>query len=374
MASSNIERIRQKRVAVRLTVLAMICLCLVIFLASRGNETENSGPVIVLEDSVTPILAYLSMPVRGAENLLSDLRDRNKVHIENQRLKQELYKLQDAEMRANALALKIAKFESLLNVDISSGISETKIAARAVSERDGPFVRSALIDAGSDKDVRKGYAIMTYDGLYGHVVRVGKRSSRGLKLTDLNSRVAVMSLRSEGRAILTGDNTDFPSLSYVSNTDDWKVGDTVVTSGDDGVLPRGLPVGRVRAEKTGNLKVDLNVDGTRVDWVLVIPFERIAAISETDDVDTEIGDVASTVGSVAEDAVGGSQSSPPAVVGENRLPEDITGANTESLNDSQNSFQTGVQSGNASGSGRVPARQSNLVDILPSSSSAPDRF
>lgn len=283
MASSSIERIRQKRMAVRLTVLALLALCLIIFLAARGNETQKSATASVLEDSVTPILAYLSMPIRGAESIFSEFQARNQVHSENTRLRQELERLKDAEIRANALSLKIAKFETLLNADIGTGISDVKIAARAVSERDGPFVRSALINAGRNKDIEKGFAVITPDGLYGHVVRVGKRSSRALKLTDLNSRVAVMSLRSEGRAILTGDNTDFPSLSYVSNTDDWNVGDSVVTSGDDGVLPRGLPVGKVRMEKSGAFKVDLHVDGTRVDWVLVIPFARIESLDDVPD-------------------------------------------------------------------------------------------
>jgi len=284
MASSSIERIRQRRLAVRFSVLALMVLCFVVFLASRGNETLDSTSSGVLEDGVTPILAYLSMPVRGAENILSEIQARNDVHEENERLHKELDRLKDAEIRANALALKITKFETLLNVDTGAGIPEKKIAARAVSERDGPFVRSALINAGRNKGIAKGFAVMTSEGLYGHVVRVGKNSSRALKLTDLNSRVAVMSLRSEGRAILTGDNTDFPSLSYVSNTDDWNVGDNVVTSGDDGVLPRGLPVGKVRQEKSGALKVDLNVDGTRVDWVLIIPFDKIESLSELLDI------------------------------------------------------------------------------------------
>ena len=99
---------------------------------------------------------------------------------------------------------------------------------------------------------------MTVDGLYGHVIRVGKKSSRVLKLEDLNSRIAVMSKRSQSRAILIGDNSRVPVLSYVIDAADWVDGDVVITSGDDGVLPLGLPVGAVRVADDGSYLVDLS--------------------------------------------------------------------------------------------------------------------
>lgn len=292
MASSNIERIRQKRLAVRLTVLALAALGLIIFLASRGDETKDSAIFSTLEDGVTPVLVYATMPLRGIETMLAEFEARGDVLEENKRLREALVQLQDAETRANALALKIAKFESLLQVDVGSGISSERIAARAVSERDGPFVRSALLNAGRNRGVEKGNAVMTDDGLYGHVVRVGRQSARALKLTDLNSRVAVMSLRSQGRAILTGNNTEFPLLSYVTNAEDWQVGDRVITSGDDGVLPRGLPVGKIREDKSGVMKVELNVDGTRVDWVLIVPFDEIQSLADEEALERLAGETA----------------------------------------------------------------------------------
>ena len=81
--------------------------------------------------------------------------------------------------------MKLARFEQILGSDFGVDVVENKIAARAVSEIDGPFVRSALINAGQKKGVGVGHAVMTVDGLYGHVLRVGANSSRVLRLDCL---------------------------------------------------------------------------------------------------------------------------------------------------------------------------------------------
>lgn len=271
MASSSIERLRQRRTMARFVTLFLFVLSMIVFLAARGNPVQDRSVARLAEDGTSPLLTYASMPLRGIENIIADINDLRNVHVKNQRLHEELLMLKDVEMRANALALKIAKFESLLNVDVSPDIAETKIAARAVSEQGGPFVQSALINAGRNKGVAKGYAVMAPEGLYGHIVRAGARSARVLKLTDLNSRIAVMSLRSNGRAILSGNNTDRPGLAYQTDAQDWVAGDAVVTSGDGGMLPRGLTVGTVVENPKGELIVELSAKASQVDWVLVYP-------------------------------------------------------------------------------------------------------
>ena len=121
--------------------------------------------------------------------------------------------------------------------------------------------------------VKIGDAVMTADGMFGHIIRTGNSSSRVLKLEDLNSRIAVMSKTSQARAILMGDNTRLPLLSYVSLDSEWAVGDEVLTSGDDGLLPAGLPIGEVIIDAEGRMKVRLFVNRSFVDWVWVYPYQ-----------------------------------------------------------------------------------------------------
>ena len=267
-------RLRNRR-NTRLLIGLFSVVSLIIFFSALGSDRFMSGSKTAAEDSASPVLSVLTMPIRGFENAVESLRNRSRAHSENQRLKQELAQLRDVEARANAMAIKLSRFEKILNVDPTSGIPEKKIAARAVSEKNGPFVHSVLINAGQDKGVKAGHAVMTVDGFLGHVIRSGRRSSRVLHAEDLNSRIAVMSQRSQARAIMTGRNSPFPVLSFIAQDADWRDGDQVVTSGDGGVLPAGLPIGDVKIDRSGEAYVELFVNRNNVDWVWVYLFEPI---------------------------------------------------------------------------------------------------
>lgn len=271
---------RRRRLRGRIIFVLLLLVAVAVFFAAQANERILDRTQTTVESSSAPVMNYLTMPVRGFENFVSDVRDRSRAHSENKRLKEELERLSDIEARANAMAIKLSRFQTILNVDASSGIPERKIAARAVSENNGPFVRSTLINAGGKKGIEKGYAVMTVDGLLGHVVRVGANSSRVLRLEDLNSRISVMSVRSQSRAIMTGDNSRRPKLSFITEGSDWSDGDLVITAGDDGMLPQGLPIGYVNVDKEGDLRVSLYVNDSHVDWVWVYPYEPLLAPEE----------------------------------------------------------------------------------------------
>lgn len=271
---------RRRRLRGRIIFFLLLLVAIAVFFASQANGRILDRTQTAVESSTSPVMTYLTMPLRGFENFADDMRDRSRAHSENKRLKLELERLSDIEARANAMAIKLSRFQTILNVDASSGIPERKIAARAVSESNGPFVRSTLINAGAKKGIEKGYAVMTVDGLLGHVVRVGANSSRVLRLEDLNSRISVMSVRSQSRAIMTGDNSRRPKLSFITEGSDWSDGDLVITAGDDGMLPQGLPIGYVNVDKEGDLRVVLYVNDSHVDWVWVYPYEPLLAPEE----------------------------------------------------------------------------------------------
>jgi rod shape-determining protein MreC len=132
------------------------------------------------------------------------------------------------------------------------------------------------VNAGKKDNVQIGQAVMSDDGLVGHVILTSSNSSRVLRLDDLNSRIPVMSARSQSVAILAGDNRDDPRLLYVDEESDWEEGDIVMTSGDAGRLPRGLNVGRVISAEDGTLRVKITGLQRHLDWVWIAQFKPIA--------------------------------------------------------------------------------------------------
>jgi rod shape-determining protein MreC len=129
------------------------------------------------------------------------------------------------------------------------------ISARIVSDASGPFMRSIVINAGANADVKKGLAVIGETGLVGRTLDVGKYSTHVLLLTDVNSKIPVMSSISRQRSVLAGNNTDYPSLLYLPKDTALQEGEEVFTSGDGGLFPPGLPIGIVYKDSGGSYGV-----------------------------------------------------------------------------------------------------------------------
>jgi rod shape-determining protein MreC len=68
-----------------------------------------------------------------------------------------------------------------------------------------------------------------------------------LLVSDHNSGVDALVQRTRARGIVQGTVDAGCALKYVKRTEDVQVGDDLVTSGLDGIFPKGLPIGRVVA-------------------------------------------------------------------------------------------------------------------------------
>lgn len=266
----------------RIGLLLMIVLSAVLLFTQRDAATERRTTPLLASDIQAPVAAWLGAPFRQLEGAVADVEDGRRALQENKALRNELTSLRADNARLQAQQARLRRLETLLAVDRTGDIPDRRISARAVSDPSSPFVRSLLIASGRENGVEDGYAVLSEAGLVGHVVSAGRRSARVLRLDDLNSRVAVISERSGARAILAGANNDRPTLAFVADQDGWQSGDRVLTSGDDGRLPQGLPIGTVLPG--GRLAVVLDFLATPVDWVFVLPYEGLA---DPDDVDSD---------------------------------------------------------------------------------------
>ncbi|MGJ3232262.1 MAG: rod shape-determining protein MreC [Oceanicaulis sp.] len=259
-----------------LTGLCVILAALLIWLDRPGARIEPlSAARAGFNDAVLPMLELGGRPVRGLENMGPWWRRQMELAEENRRLR-----LQTAELRAwRDVALSLQernrRYETMLNVhgpDVGA-----RISAWTVADQSTDFVRSRLVAAGRAQGVEPGFPAVNIYGLIGRTVDVGRTSSRILMLTDFNSRVAVMSDRSNARALLVGDNTDFPRLDYLGRAPDLVEGDRIVTSGDDNVMPRGLPVGEAVRDRDGRWRVALYSRAAPIDLVWIWPFDPVDA-------------------------------------------------------------------------------------------------
>jgi len=196
-----------------------------------------------VSDAAAPILEFFSHPAASFASLIEDVDAVLDVHEENALLEEQNAALRKWQSVAEQMSRENEELRRMLHVVPDPEASF--VTARVISDSGGPFVRTVLINAGENDRVRKGQAVINTQGLTGRVVSTGQHSARILLLTDLNSRIPVVVESSREKAVLAGDNTPRPRLEFLAVDARVAVGDRIVTSGQGGIFPPGLPVGIV---------------------------------------------------------------------------------------------------------------------------------
>ena len=245
------------------------------FLLSDRRETfqaEAYGASRSVSDRVmTPVGDVLSAPGRWTGAGVDTVRGYFFAVSENRQLKAQLQEMRQWHDVAVALKDENERYRTLLGLKTDPPIP--MVAARIVTDSRGPFANTRLANAGREKGVEIGNPVMSENGLVGRIIGVTDGASRVLLLTDIASRTPVMIDRTNARAILTGDGGPNPRLDYLRGQNPVKEGDLVLTSGDGGVFPRGLPVGTAVRGLDGNWRVVQASDRAAIDFVRILMFK-----------------------------------------------------------------------------------------------------
>ncbi len=249
-------------------------------LLSDRRETfkaEAYGATRKASDTVlAPVGDALAAPGRWIGAGVETVQDYFMAGSQNRELKADLKVMRQWRDVAIALKDENARYRTLLGLKTDPPIP--MVAARIVTDSRGPFADTRLANAGEEKGVKPGNPVMSENGLVGRVIGVTNGASRVLLLTDIASRTPVMIDRTNARAILTGDGGPNPRLDYLRGRDPIREGDRLLTSGDGGVLPRGLPVGTATRGLDGRWRVVLASDRAPIDFVRILLFEDFTQV------------------------------------------------------------------------------------------------
>jgi rod shape-determining protein MreC len=221
-------------------------------------------------DALSPVMQDIVAPLSAASAAVARVEDAVAVFRENATLREENARLLQWQETARRLAAENASLRDLTKLVPDQ--NATSLAARVIGDSGGAFLRNVLVDAGAQDGVARGEAAMTGEGLIGRVSEVGERTARILLLTDLNSHIPVMVERTSERALLDGDNSDRPLLSFLESKAQIVPGDRIVTSGAGGVFPPSLPVGIVSDADNGIIRVEPYADLSRLDFVRLVDY------------------------------------------------------------------------------------------------------
>ena len=189
---------------------------------------------------------------------------------ENARLREENSRLLAWQTAARRLENENDRLRDLSQ--FREGPEASFITSRIVGDSVSAYVRGALLNVGRRAGVTSGQAVVTGEGLAGRVAEVGENSARVLFVTDVNSRLPVQVERTRERAILVGDNSPQLRLNLLQGVAGVQRGDRIVTSGDGGSFPVGIPIGEVVQSSEGHIRVRPFADFARLEFVRVVNY------------------------------------------------------------------------------------------------------
>jgi rod shape-determining protein MreC len=161
-------------------------------------------------------------------------------------------------------------------LELKQALAFKSAAPNVIGADASGLARTLVLEGGSNQGFEAGMAVLSTEGVVGKLIAVGPSSSRVLLINDHNSALDTFDQRSRVRGIVAGVVDDGLVMKYVDRSEDVKPGDTIVTSGLDGIFPRGLLVGEVTAvtREGPGLFLTVNVapaaDFRRLEQVLVV--------------------------------------------------------------------------------------------------------
>jgi rod shape-determining protein MreC len=266
-----------KRYRELILVAVLLLVPLGVFFAHAKAPAERSRLDRAVVWVATPIEKAVGWTLTGVMNAWNGYVALRGAHDRAGKLATELRRL---ELERQQLLAERAEAERLRRLLAFAEESPERryLGARVIGVRLGTAGRQVLtVDRGAGDGIARMMPVVVAEGVVGRVSAVSDSSADVLVLTDSTSSIAVRVDRTRARANVRGlGKPDGARLEYALRTEDMIEGDLLVTSGTDGVFPRGLPVGKVtQLNRTGHglfqdARVVPAVDVTRLEEVLVV--------------------------------------------------------------------------------------------------------
>ncbi|MCY3732719.1 MAG: rod shape-determining protein MreC [Chloroflexi bacterium] len=233
------------------------------------------GWAATIEDTAATALNPVQRAFRQAgepiSNLLNDVDDFGRLNTENRALRYRIEQLEAENARLREVQKQVTARQALLEVQAETD-AVTLVAN--VSTRDLTGLRTIIgIDRGSNDGLRVGLPVLAAGGtLIGQVIDVRPHTAFVRLITDPDSAVRVLHQPSRSEVVATGDTLGNIEVR-IPWTSEVELGHLFVTSGLDGELPQGIPVGRVSA-----------AEGTVQDAFRHVVLEPIAPLDQLEQV------------------------------------------------------------------------------------------
>ena len=162
----------------------------------------------------------------------------------------------------------ISENKELKNLIEDFTLTTRKILAKVIVDHNSPFLKTIIINKGSQDGLKLGTNVFDKNYLIGRVIETNFKTSRVLLLSDLNSSVPISIIPGNIQAIVIGDGENSGEIKYIKDNllEDIKEKSIGYTSGTGDLFKSGAPVGRINTNN-GKIKINFYSDFTQLKYV-----------------------------------------------------------------------------------------------------------
>lgn len=255
-------------------LLAAAILLHVILISAQVN-TASGLPIlqVVTFGSFSEVQRATMSTIGGVRGMWSGYVALQKVQEENSALKHELQAMQVSLQEERAEAQRTDNLRQLLELRQRAQLDT--VAAEVIAGAASPDFRTVTIDKGTSEDLATDMAVISPAGVIGRIILPSRRASKVQLLIDRNAAAGALIERTRVQGVVIGVGDGTLRMQYVPGTADVKTGDLVVTSGIDGIYPKGFVIGTIDRADRGSgayheIVVRPAVDFSRLEEVLIV--------------------------------------------------------------------------------------------------------
>jgi rod shape-determining protein MreC len=232
-----------------LVTVVLVQLLLLAFQIKRDNDVRLARVWAV--ETLMPLQRAASWSISTVHGGWRNYIDLRHTHAENEFLHAQMDKLQLQNRELESRAAEADRLAALLNFKQSHN-DAPMLVAQVIGASADLASRTIFINRGEHDHLRRNLPVITPDGVVGKIVEVLPGSAQVLLISDQNSGVGALFSETRTHGVVKGTSEPLLRLEYIANDEKVHVGELVVTSGEDKIFPKDLPVGMVTSVKQGN--------------------------------------------------------------------------------------------------------------------------
>ncbi|MGA2404998.1 MAG: rod shape-determining protein MreC, partial [Syntrophobacteraceae bacterium] len=227
--------------------LILVFIIVFLYIFSLNFRTHNKMDVFQrsVTETVSPPIQLFGRVFSSFEEFFRDYIWLKRLRGENESLKRQLAELENKLTSYQEAYVENQRLRRLL--DFKTSIKAETVPAQVIMHDLTGWFQTLMVDKGFRDGIAPDMPVVNDEGVIGRILDVSDRHCRVLLITDQGSSVDAIDQRNRVRGILCGKDANGCLLKYVRGNLDIKEGDLVITSGKDGIYPKGLRLGVIQA-------------------------------------------------------------------------------------------------------------------------------